>query len=96
MNGLYFFDSSVFSKIDTLKYSMRNELEMVDLVAKFDRTHNLSFVKLGNSCKWFDCGSPNEIQKSIINFSLLEKKFIFLSQTKNDVSTKLHFFIPNL
>jgi glucose-1-phosphate thymidylyltransferase len=80
MSGLYFFDSTVFDKIKTLKISARGEYEITDLSMKYIEEGRLGFHVLDGF--WSDAGTfdsravcesfvkkglEKEVLKSLIN-----------------------------
>ena len=61
ITGLYAFDSNVVSYIKNLKPSLRNELEIVDLINLYKRKNKLNLIKLGRGTAWMDVGSYEEL-----------------------------------
>ena len=61
ITGLYAFDSNVVSYIKNLKPSLRNELEIVDLINIYKRKKKLNLIKLGRGTAWMDVGSYEEL-----------------------------------
>jgi len=59
--GLYFYTSRVFREIDTLKPSLRGELEISDLNQKLIESKDLKLEVLGRGYSWMDCGSPERV-----------------------------------
>lgn len=62
VTGLYLYKSPVFSIIDTLKPSERNELEVSDVNAKFLLDNSLSYTKLNGF--WRDMGVPFSMRET--------------------------------
>ena len=61
ITGLYAFDSNVVNYIKNLKPSLRNELEIVDLINIYKRKNKLNLIKLGRGTAWMDVGSYEEL-----------------------------------
>ena len=61
ITGLYAFDSNVVSYINNLKPSLRNELEIVDLINIYKRKKKLNLIKLGRGTAWMDVGSYEDL-----------------------------------
>lgn len=61
ITGLYAFDSNVVNYIKNLKPSLRNELEIVDLINIYKRKKKLNLIKLGRGTAWMDVGSYEDL-----------------------------------
>jgi len=61
ITGLYAFDNNVVSYIKNLKPSLRNELEIVDLINIYKREKKLNLIKLGRGTAWMDVGSYEDL-----------------------------------
>ena len=74
ITGLYFFDNSVckFSKL--LKPSKRGELEIVDLIKKYQKKGGLKANLLGRGGAWLDTGSIDDFYKTSAFVSSIEKR----------------------
>ena len=74
ITGLYFFDNSVckFSKL--LKPSRRGELEIVDLIKKYQKKGSLTANLLGRGGAWLDTGSIDDLYKTSAFVSSIEKR----------------------
>jgi len=57
VTGLYKFPSGVLSKLDKLKPSMRNELEITDVLEKYLKASKLTNHHLARSVYWLDAGT---------------------------------------
>lgn len=57
VTGLYKFPSGVLSKLDELKPSMRNELEITDVLEKYLKASKLTNHHLARSVYWLDAGT---------------------------------------
>ena len=74
ITGLYFFDNSVckFSKL--LKPSKRGELDIVDLIKKYQKKGSLTANLLGRGGAWLDTGSIDDLYKTSAFVSSIEKR----------------------
>tara|TARA_B100000470_G_scaffold79162_1_gene60895 strand:+ start:239 stop:1111 length:873 start_codon:yes stop_codon:yes gene_type:complete len=61
ITGLYAFDSNVVNYIKNLKPSLRNELEIVDLINIYKRKKKLNLIKLGRGTAWMDVGNYDDL-----------------------------------
>lgn len=59
--GLYAFDPSLFSRISTLTYSSRGELEITDLLKTYLYEKQLHAISLTDDVLWFDVGTPDRL-----------------------------------
>ena len=57
ITGLYFFDNQVVNYSKSLKPSKRNEIEIVDLLKKYNNKNRLSTEFIGRGGAWLDAGS---------------------------------------
>ena len=57
ITGLYFFDNNVIKYTRSLKPSKRNELELVDILKKYNKKNKLSAEWIGRGGGWLDTGS---------------------------------------
>ncbi len=64
ITGLYFFDKDAPFLCENLKLSSRGELEIVDLLKKYNRKNLLTHTLLGRGFIWFDAGTPNSLIKA--------------------------------
>jgi len=60
--GLYFYDSTVFNRIEELSPSERDELEVTDLNIKYLEDDALHVRKIHGT--WVDCGTPESLYKA--------------------------------
>ena len=74
VTGLYFFDNKVINYSKTLKYSKRNELEIVDLLNKYKNKNKLTAEFLGRGGAWLDTGSIDDFYKTSSFVSALENR----------------------
>ena len=60
ITGLYFFDNKVVEYSKNLKPSKRNEIEIVDLLKKYNKKNKLNIEFIGRGGAWLDAGSIND------------------------------------
>jgi len=61
VTGLYFYDSSVVEKAESLRPSSRGELEITDLNNLYIKENKLSIVRLPSGTAWFDAGTHDDL-----------------------------------
>lgn len=59
--GIYFFDSSVFRRIDLLEPSGRGELEITDLLKSYLSSDELRVLGLDRGTAWMDAGTTENL-----------------------------------
>jgi glucose-1-phosphate thymidylyltransferase len=59
ITGLYFFNNSVFSRVEHLPLSKRGELEITDVLSEYAFDRNLVVIKLLRGMLWFDTGTAD-------------------------------------
>ena len=74
ITGLYFFDSNVVKYTDSLKPSKRNEIEIVDLLKKYNKKNKLSVEFIGRGGAWLDTGSVKDFYDASAFVSTLENR----------------------
>ena len=74
VTGLYFFDNKVIEFSKSLKFSKRNELEIVDLLNKYRKKNKLNAQFLGRGGAWLDTGSIDDFYKTSSFVSALENR----------------------
>ena len=74
ITGLYFFDNNVINYSKTLRPSKRNELEIVDLLKKYNKKNKLSAEFIGRGGAWLDTGSINDLYDASSFVSALENR----------------------
>ena len=57
VTGLYFFDNKVVKYAKSLKPSKRRELEIIDLLKKYQKSNQLTSEIIGRGGSWLDTGS---------------------------------------
>ena len=74
ITGLYFFDRNVVKYTDSLKPSKRNEIEIVDLLKKYNKKNKLSVEFIGRGGAWLDTGSIKDFYDASAFVSTLENR----------------------
>ena len=74
VTGLYFFDNKVINFSKSLKPSKRNELEIVDLLNKYQRANKLSAEIIGRGGAWLDAGNIDDFYETTQFVSTIEKR----------------------
>lgn len=74
ITGLYFFDNKVVSYSKNLKPSKRNEIEIVELLKKYNRKNKLSVEFIGRGGTWLDTGSIKDFYDASSFVSTLENR----------------------
>ena len=74
ITGLYFFDNNVIKYARSLKPSKRNELELVDILKKYNKKNKLSVEFIGRGGAWLDTGSVKDFHDASSFVSTLENR----------------------
>ena len=74
ITGLYFFDNNVIKYTRSLKPSKRNELELVDILKKYNKKNKLSAEWIGRGGTWLDTGSVKDFHDASSFVSTLENR----------------------
>ena len=74
ITGLYFFDNNVVKYANSLKPSKRNEIEIVDLLKKYNNKNKLSVEYIGRGGAWLDAGSIKDFYDASSFVSALENR----------------------
>ena len=74
ITGLYFFDNNVVRYSNNLKPSKRNEIEIVDLLKKYNKKNKLSAEWIGRGGVWLDTGSVKDFHDASSFVSTLENR----------------------
>ena len=74
ITGLYFFDNNVVKYTDSLKPSKRNEIEIVDLLKKYNNKNKLSVEFIGRGGAWLDAGSIKDLYDASSFVAALENR----------------------
>ena len=74
ITGLYFFDKNVVKYSKKLKPSLRNELEITDLLNEYKKRNNLSAEFIGRGGAWLDTGSIEDFYKTTNFVSAIENQ----------------------
>mgnify|MGYP001309748845 CR=1 FL=1 len=74
VTGLYFFDNNVVKYTLDLKPSKRNEIEIVDLLKRYNKKNKLSAEWIGRGGAWLDAGSVKDFHDASSFVSTLENR----------------------
>ena len=74
VTGLYFFDNHVVKYSKSLKLSKRNEIEIVDLLKKYNNKNRLSAEFIGRGGAWLDAGSIKDFYEASSFVAALENR----------------------
>ena len=74
ITGLYFFDNKVVQFSKKLKPSKRGEVEIIDLLLKYQKINKLSADFIGRGGAWLDTGSIDDYYKTIAFVQAIENR----------------------
>ena len=74
ITGLYFFDKNVVSLSKKLKPSKRKELEIVDLIKKYQIKNKIKFEFMGRGSVWLDTGNIENFFETSQYIATVEKR----------------------
>ena len=74
ITGLYFFDNNVVKYSKNLKPSKRNEIEIVDLLKKYNKKNKLYAEFIGRGAAWLDAGTIKDFYDASSFVSALENR----------------------
>ena len=74
ITGLYFFDNNVVKYSKNLKPSKRNEIEIVDLLKKYNKKNKLYAEFIGRGAAWLDAGTIKDFYDASAFVSALENR----------------------
>jgi glucose-1-phosphate thymidylyltransferase len=74
ITGLYFFDKSVVSLSKKLKPSKRKELEIVDLIKKYQIKNKIKVEFMGRGSVWLDTGNVESFFETSQYIATVEKR----------------------
>jgi glucose-1-phosphate thymidylyltransferase len=74
VTGLYFFDRNVVKLSKSLRVSKRNELEIIDLLKKYQKKSKLKAEFIGRGGTWLDTGSIKDFYDTSALVSTLENR----------------------
>lgn len=72
--GLYFFDRTAIERADSVKPSIRGELEIIDVLRSYLVENDLSVDRISRGNAWFDLGTPESLMTG--------SHFVHLIQTR--------------
>ena len=59
--GIYFFDKNLSKHLSDIKYSIRKELEITDLLKKYHKEKKLNYQIFGRGLAWLDTGNADAL-----------------------------------
>ena len=74
ITGLYYFDNKVVKFSENLKPSKRGELEITDLLKKYQKNNQLSAEFIGRGGAWLDTGSIEDYYKTSAFVQAIENR----------------------
>ena len=74
ITGLYFFDNKVVEYAKKLKPSKRKEIEIVDLLNKYNKKNKLTAELIGRGAAWLDAGTISDFYNASSFVSTLESR----------------------
>ena len=74
VTGLYYFDSSVSTRAQTLLPSSRGELEIVDLIKLYLAENTLQVTNLPAGTVWLDTGTPEGLHDAASYVRVIEER----------------------
>ena len=74
ITGLYFFDNNVVKYANSLNPSKRKEIEIVDLLKRYNKKNKLSVEWIGRGGAWLDAGSVKDFHDASSFVSTLENR----------------------
>ena len=74
VTGIYFFDNKVVQYAKELKPSKRGELEITDLLEKYNKNTKLSAYTISRGGAWLDTGSIDDYYKTTAFVSAIENR----------------------
>ena len=72
--GLYIFDDNVYSYLNEISVSKRGELEIIDILKKYNENKKLKFNLLKRGTMWFDAGTPDSLIRASNYIQAFEKQ----------------------
>ena len=74
ITGLYFFDKNVVNYSKSLKPSKRKEIEIVDLLKKYNKKNKLTVEFIARGGAWLDAGSIKDLYEASSFVSAIENR----------------------
>ncbi len=74
VTGLYLFDKNVVRIASKIKPSTRGELEITDVLEKYNQDKKLNMIKLGRGSVWLDVGSFEDLFEASSFIQNIEKR----------------------
>ena len=72
--GLYIFDEKVYEYLSFITPSIREELEIIDIINIYLKKNDLSLNIIEKDSIWFDAGTPDSLLRASIYVELFERQ----------------------
>jgi len=86
ITGLYFFDEKVSAYAKKLKFSLRGELEITDLINKYLENNELSYEIFDKGNAWLDAGSHSDLVESSMYVKTIQKRLGLMIGSIHEIS----------
>ena len=86
ITGLYFFDGSAVEKAKKVKPSIRNELEIVDIINMFLEEKKLKVELMGRGTAWLDTGTPDSLNDASSYIRTIENRMGFMVGSPEEIA----------
>tara|TARA_B100001057_G_scaffold499514_1_gene610477 strand:- start:3476 stop:4330 length:855 start_codon:yes stop_codon:yes gene_type:complete len=86
ITGLYFFDEKVSAYAKKLKFSLRGELEITDLINKYLENNELSYEIFDKGNAWLDAGSHSDLIESSMYVKTIQKRLGLMIGSIHEIS----------
>lgn len=93
--GLYYFDNSAIERSYSLKPSLRNELEIIDLLKLYLSEEKLKIEKVSRGNTWFDLGTPNSLLRASEFVQIVQERQGMLVGSPEEASFNAGFLTIN-
>jgi glucose-1-phosphate thymidylyltransferase len=74
VTGLYFFDGNVSQIAQTVKPSLRGEMEITSLIDHYLQSSHLTFTALSRGTAWLDTGKPDALSDASAYVRIIEER----------------------
>jgi len=74
ITGLYFLDSSVATRVESVKPSARGELEITEVLTSYLNDSDLNVSYLSRGMAWLDTGTPNSLNDASSFVRVIEER----------------------
>lgn len=91
VTGLYFYPKDVFNKVETLKPSARNELEITDLNNVYLKEYRLDVEVMRRGISWFDTGTADSMIEASHFVQTIQKNQGILVNSPHEIAFRNHW-----